>query len=89
MSTAQPTSNISFLPTGKPGKTIHLLKAKSKPFVGGRNRKKVPVLGSIQEYQAQKVQKSGQNQSIDLFASLKKNKEGQKPKAGKDAKMNE
>ena len=46
-------------------------------------------MGTIQEYQAQKAQKEGQNQPIDLFASLKKAKEGQKPKPGEDAKMND
>ena len=35
------------------------------------------------------MQAEGQNQSVDLFATLKKNKEAQKPKSGKDAKMNE
>ena len=46
-------------------------------------------MGTIQEYQAQKAQAQAQNQPIDLFAGLKKNKEGQKPKPGKDAKMND
>ena len=52
------TYTNSFLPsTGKPGKTIHLLKAASKPVVSGKKRKKIPVLGSLQDYQAQQAQK--------------------------------
>ena len=39
----------------KPGKTIFLLKSKSKPHQGGKKRKEVPLLGTLQEYQSQKA----------------------------------
>ena len=32
------------------------MKAKSKPVSSGRKRKKIPVLGTFQEYQSQKAQ---------------------------------
>ena len=50
-------TNLLLPSTGKPGKTIHLLKAASKPVVSGKKRKKIPVLGSLQDYQAQQAQK--------------------------------
>ena len=34
----------------KNGKTLHLLKSKSKPVPAGRKRQKIPVLGSFGEY---------------------------------------
>ena len=66
-----------------------MLKSKTKPQAGGKKRKIVPLLGSIQDYQTQKAQAEGTAQNIDLFASLKKAKEGQKPKPGKEGKMND
>ena len=38
------------LSTEKNGKTLHLLKSKSKPVPGGRKRKKLPVLGTFEQY---------------------------------------
>ena len=73
----------------KPGKTIFLLKSKSKPHQGGKKRKEVPLLGTLQEYQTQKAQAESQSQPVDLFAGLKKNKENQKQKKGKDNEMND
>ena len=77
----------NFFPTEKPGKTIYLLKAKSKPHMAGKKRKVVPLLGSIQDYQTQKEQAESQSQPIDLFAGLKKVKENQKQKKGQEQKM--
>ena len=39
-------SYVLFL-TEKPGKTLHLLKARSKPIQSGRKRKKVAILGTF------------------------------------------
>ena len=39
---------------GKPGKTIDLLKAKSKPITMEKKRKKVPLIGTFEDYQSSK-----------------------------------
>ena len=38
----------------KSGKTIHLLKAKSKPIQSGRKKKKLPMLGTFQDFKDSK-----------------------------------
>ena len=38
----------------KPGKTLDLLKTKSKPIAAEKKRKKVPILGSFSDYQESK-----------------------------------
>ena len=54
-------SNRIYLPlsnflntTEKAGKTIHLLKAGSKVQAGGKKRRKVELLGTIDEYKESK-----------------------------------
>ena len=37
---------------GKSGKTLHLLKKKSKARVGGQKRRKIEIAGTLAEYQA-------------------------------------
>ena len=49
----------------KSGKTLHLLKASSKPIKGGVKRKKVPILGSFAQI------KAGGKTGVDLFAAMK------------------
>ena len=49
----------------------------------------MPLLGTFQEYQTQKTQAESQSQPVDLFAGLKKNKEAQKQRKGKDNEMND
>ena len=39
---------------GKTGKTLDLLKSKSKPIAAEKKRKKVPLLGSFETYQESK-----------------------------------
>ena len=50
------TSLLTFVsyPTEKSGKTIHLLKSKSKPIQCGRKRKKIAVLGTIADFKDSK-----------------------------------
>ncbi len=36
---------------GKPGKTLHLLKASAKPIVPKKKRKIIPILGSLDDWQ--------------------------------------
>ena len=43
-----------FLSTEKAGKTIHLLKEKSKPGASERKRRKIELLGTYEAYQSQK-----------------------------------
>lgn len=38
----------------KPGKTLYLLKAKSKPIQSGRKRKKIELLGTFAQYKESK-----------------------------------
>lgn len=38
----------------KNGKTLHLLKSKSKPTAFAKKRKKIPILGSYTEYKDSK-----------------------------------
>ena len=49
---------------GKPGKTLHLLKARSKPIQSGRKRKKVPTLGTYTQYKDSKS-KASVKKSVD------------------------
>ena len=44
--------------TEKPGKTLYLLKAKSKPTPSERKRKKIELLGDFQKYVSQSKKKS-------------------------------
>ena len=45
---------ILHLPTEKNGKTLHLLKANSKPTPAGSQRKKVALMGTFGQYQESK-----------------------------------
>ena len=38
----------------KSGKTIHLLKQASKPALAGKKRRKVPLMGSLEQYKDSK-----------------------------------
>jgi hypothetical protein len=42
----------------KPGKTLHLLKSKSKPAPSEKKRKKVELLGPFEKYVEQSKKKS-------------------------------
>lgn len=42
----------------KSGKTLHLLKAKSKPQKSGRKRKVIPTLGTFSQYKESKSKAS-------------------------------
>jgi hypothetical protein len=41
-------------PAEKSGKTLHLLKARSKPVQCGRKRKKISTLGTFEQYKESK-----------------------------------
>ena len=92
---------LYFAKTEKNGKTLHLLKSKSKPTPSGRQRKKVSVLGSFGEYSESKKKAQSEanapapNQmpnlnsgapSILQFMAPGPNSNPPAPK-GKDAKM--
>jgi len=49
---------MSYCTTEKPGKTLHLLKARSKPIQAKRQRKKVPLLGTFGQYKESKAKAS-------------------------------
>ena len=49
-----PVLTIYLFSTEKAGKTIHLLKARSKPIQSGRKRKKVSRLGTFEDYKSSK-----------------------------------
>ena len=49
-----PLTHLLFVITGKTGKTLDLLKSKSKPIAAEKKRKKVPLLGSFETYQESK-----------------------------------
>ena len=49
---------LTSLFTEKPGKTLHLLKARSKPIQSGRKRKKIPTLGTFSQYKESKSKSS-------------------------------
>ena len=66
-----------------------MLKSKSKPRQGGKKRKQVELLGSLQDYQSQKAQAESQSQPVDLFAGLKKVKAEQQQKKGKSNEMHD
>ena len=44
----------SFVPAEKSGKTLHLLKARSKPILSGRKRKKIDACGTYAQYKESK-----------------------------------
>ena len=45
---------LSFFATEKNGKTLHLLKSGSKPTVGGKKRKQIPIMGTFGQYNESK-----------------------------------
>ena len=73
--------------TEKSGKTIHLLKSGSKPYTGSKKRKKVPLLGFIDEFQAQKQKAEGFQLNIPGVTQPKPKEAGGKKGKGKDEKM--
>ena len=50
-------------PTEKPGKTLHLLKASSKPVPAQRVRRKVQILGTYDQYRESKKKPPAQGPS--------------------------
>ena len=47
-------SIITFIVIEKSGKTLHLLKARSKPIQSGIKRKKIATLGTFADYKESK-----------------------------------
>ena len=45
--------------TEKKGKTIHLLKASSKPVASAKKRKKIPIQGTYEEFRDSKIKDLG------------------------------
>ena len=60
----------------KPGKTLYLLKAKSKPIQSGRKRKKIELLGTFAQYKESKKKQSIEIpiQSASSLAETESNK---------------
>ena len=50
----------------KPGKTIHLLKAKAKPSTTERKRRKIPIKGGFGEYQTAKAKKKAESYELNI-----------------------
>ena len=64
----------------KSGKTIFLLKQKSKPQMGTRSRRKIDVLGSIHQYKESKKKPQilqNQNNAQKLADAMKNKKDSQ------------
>ena len=77
--------------TEKPGKTLHLLKANSKPVPVGRKRRKIAAAGTFDEYLQSKKKQASDQSPADEKLFLQTGPNGQpimapKPNA-KDAKM--
>ena len=49
---------LFFVGAEKNGKTLHLLKARSKPIQSGRKKKKIEVLGTFAQYKDSKKKAS-------------------------------
>ena len=52
------------------GKTIHLLKQSSKPALAGKKRRKVPLLGSLEQFKESKKKPMSQAQPSPSQSSL-------------------
>ena len=54
----------------KSGKTIHLLKQSSKPAMAGKKKRKVALLGSLEQFKESKKKPTAQPQQPVLQSSL-------------------
>ena len=71
----------------KSGKTIHLLKAGSKPFVGGKKRKKVELLGTLDQFKESKKKPVPSVALNDISKNIPPMFAPQGKKDAKDAQM--
>ena len=83
MLSPQSVNLILHIFTEKSGKTIHLLKADSKPYTGSKKRKKVPLFGTIEQFHESKKKPEPFNLNIPGVvqpkpkdAGVKKGKKG-------------
>ena len=59
----------------KNGKTLHLLKANSKPSKSGKKRKNVPIMGTFEQFTESKKKADSQGKKNQVQEILEQNKD--------------
>ena len=81
-------SHPIFLSIEKNGKTLHLLKSGSKPSMGERKRKKIPILGSFGQYKDSKSKAMVQSAQSAPITTLPTTQPAAQPRPGQSSILN-